>query len=80
MAEEARGLAGYARPVAAIDMLGAESLPDRGQALDRLAELQAPQARPTALMAPAEVPTMTGKGLPALSGSRSAMAARTPTW
>ena len=41
---------------------------------------RAPQARPTALMAPAEVPTMTGKGLPALSGSRSAMAARTPTW
>lgn len=40
MAEEARGLAGHARPVAAIDMFGAESLPDRGQALDRLAELQ----------------------------------------
>ncbi|MNN23675.1 hypothetical protein D3C81_1370800 [compost metagenome] len=40
---------------------------------------RAPQASPTALMAPAEVPTITGNGFFAPSGSSSAMAASTPT-
>ncbi|MNP23438.1 hypothetical protein D3C76_1161480 [compost metagenome] len=40
---------------------------------------RAPLARVTALMAPAEVPTMTGNGLAAPNGSKSAMPANTPT-
>jgi len=39
----------------------------------------APLARLTALIAPAEVPTITGNGLSAPSGSNSAIAASTPT-
>ena len=39
----------------------------------------APLARLTALIAPAEVPTITGKGLAAPAGSNSAIAANTPT-
>ena len=39
----------------------------------------APLARVTALMAPAEVPTITGNGLAALAGNSSAMPASTPT-
>jgi hypothetical protein len=49
-------------------------------------EVVAPQASAAALMAPAEVPVMTGKGLPvpvtAGPAARriSAMASSTPTW
>ena len=39
----------------------------------------APLARLTALIAPAEVPTITGNGLGAPGGSSSAIAANTPT-
>ena len=75
-----RPLAPIPERIGAIDIGGVEIAPDIAQVTHALAEIPGEAGQRAALMAPAEVPQMIGKGLRPGSGSSSLMASNTPTW